>query len=235
MSSTALNTESLRLAGTRPASSAPANDAGAPRAAGISGFLAGVGERELVRRAQGGSVEAFGALVERFEGRVLALLRFRLRPEVDAQDVAQETFIRAWTRLDQFESGRDLAPWLLTIAARTAVAHNRKARSHKGMIERAASLIPTEEGVAPSPPRSSVDQRIWDVARGCLSEQTVTALWLRYGEGMSMREIGTALGWSEIHVRVALSRARKRLGVALKEEKDGARSNWAEGWEADHE
>lgn len=228
-----VSTESLRLSGTRPASFPSTGDAAGARAGGISGFLAGVAERELVRRAQGGSVDAFGALVERYEGRVMALLRFRLRPEVDAQDVAQEAFIRAWTRLDQFDAGRDLAPWLLTIAARTAVAHNRKARSRKGAVERAAALAGTDGPNSDSgtEPDRAAQRRIWDVARGCLPEQTVTALWLRYGEGMAMREIGAALGWSEIHVRVALSRARKRLRQALDEESARA----AQGRENDHE
>ncbi len=175
-----------------------------------------VTERDLVRRAQDGSVEAFGRIVERYEARVLALLRFRLRPDVDAEDVAQEAFLRAWTRLDTFDSTRPLAPWLLTIATRVAVAQNRKARSRAGLVERAGVLArigPVDEtpdnGVGEAP------ASVWDAARGCLTEEAVSALWLRYGEDLSMRQIGAALGRNEIHVRVILSRARKRLADQL--------------------
>jgi RNA polymerase sigma-70 factor (ECF subfamily) len=230
-----VSTEPLKLSTMRPASSGPSGDAGTVRAPDpATGFLAGVGERELVRRAQDGSIQAFGTLVERYEGRVLALLRFRLRPEVEAEDVAQDTFIRAWTRLDQFDSGRELAPWLLTIAARTAVAHNRKARSRKGMIDRAAEVAGAG-AQKPEPGRDNEagERKIWDVARGCLSEDAVTALWLRYGEGMSMRTIGAALGWSEIRTRVAISRSRKRLRATLDDEKAPA-GKGAKGRETDH-
>jgi len=204
-----MSTDSIKPAGTGRASLSPhEGDAGPlpPRGAEAP-------ERELVRRAQDGSVEAFGRLVERFEGRILALLRFRLRPEVDAEDVAQETFIRAWTRLESFDPARPLAPWLFTIAIRTAVAQNRKARSRAALNERAgiAARIghPSPEG----PGERDIPEaaRIWAAARACLTDEAVTALWLRYGEEMSMREIGVALERNEIHVRVILSRARKRL------------------------
>ena len=190
------------------------------------------GERELVLRAREGSVEAFGALVERYEGRVMSLLRFRLRPEVEAEDVAQDVFLRAWTRLDGFDADRALGPWLMTIAARTAVAHNRSARSRRSLLERAAAVLGIdEEGDEPDSGVAG-DRRVWEVARGCLSDETVTALWLRYGEDMSMREIGAALGRSEIHVRVMLSRARKRLGERMGAHRHGganARNEEEEG------
>lgn len=204
----AMSTDSIKLPLAGRASPPPHEGGAGPSS--LRG--AGPSERELIRRAQGGSVEAFGRLVEGYEARVLALLRFRLRPDVEAEDVAQETFIRAWTRLDAFDSTRPFAPWLLTIAVRAAVAENRKARSRAGLAERAAGVagrIGTDDrGSSRETPDAPA---IWAAARACLTDEVVTALWLRYGEEMSMREIGVAIGRNEIHVRVMISRARKRL------------------------
>ena len=215
-----MSTDSIKLTGTGRASSSPhEGDAGPSPARG-----AAASERELVRRAQGGSVDAFGRLVERFEGRVLAMLRFRVRPDVDPEDVAQEAFIRAWTRLDSFDPARPLAPWLFTIAIRTAVAQNRKARSRASLPERAAvaGRIRASETDGPGGREAPDTSMIWAAARACLTDETVTALWLRYAEEMSMKEIGVALDRNEIHVRVMLSRARKRLRQHLERLESGS-------------
>src|SRR3990172_7186377 len=73
-------------------------------------------DRDLVVRARGGEPEAFEAIVRSHQRRVYGVaLRMTRRHEV-ADDITQETFLRAYSHLDRFELGRPLAPWLTRIA-----------------------------------------------------------------------------------------------------------------------
>jgi len=70
----------------------------------------------LVARAFAGDSRAFEAIVVRFEGPVLSLARRYLGSEADAEDAAQEAFVRAFVHRDRFDPARPVLPWLLTVA-----------------------------------------------------------------------------------------------------------------------
>jgi RNA polymerase sigma-70 factor, ECF subfamily len=165
----------------------------------------------LVERAQGGEVEAFAGVLEQFERRVFHFVLRMLRNAHDAEDVTQDTFIKAWRHLASFRPRNSFSTWLFTIARRTALNHIRARR-------------PTEERgehdeVMPENPRDAATDReqaeaIWNLARRLKPDQ-YEVLWLCYGEGFSVNEIAGIMNTNSLRVRVLLHRARKRLAEWL--------------------
>src|SRR5262245_47115468 len=82
----------------------------------------------LARRTQAGSMEAFEELVLRYEQRIYAFGCQTCRNGMDAAEITQETFVKAYQAIAQFDSKRRFAPWLFTIARRKCVDHFRAIR-----------------------------------------------------------------------------------------------------------
>ena len=88
-------------------------------------------ERDLLRKAAGGNLFAFEEIVRRYQRRVYGVaLRIVRRHDV-ADDVAQESFIRAWRALASFDLARPFGPWICRIAANLAVNHVRSPRARE--------------------------------------------------------------------------------------------------------
>lgn len=176
-------------------------------------------DQALAELAKEGSVAAYNELVTRYQDRVYRFLLRRTGSSAEAEDVAQETFLRAWQKLHTFEPERPLAPWLLTIAARLAAsAARRRARvrvapeSAIGYVDAAApSLMPT------NPDARHDRRRIWNIAESVLNRDQLTAVWLRYVEGLSPAQIARVMDKSGVAVRVMLLRARNVLGEAIRD------------------
>ena len=166
-------------------------------------------DEELACRARQGCAASFEQLLRRFQTPVLHFLR-RRGFSADAEDLTQETFLRAYENLHQYNRRWAFSTWLFTIARRTGLNHRRRLRPTADMraVEAApaASPAPLENMVAEESRR-----RLWDMAADVLSEQQTTALWLYYVEDMPAREIARVLGRSWASVKVMLFRARKRL------------------------
>ena len=108
-------------------------DADAPRLAGFDGPVvdldddnSGAGEARLVELARRGDREAFGELVIRYERRLLRVIGRFVRDREKARDLAQETFLKVYERLDQFDTGRRFGPWLFRIGVNHTLDHLRK-------------------------------------------------------------------------------------------------------------
>jgi len=93
---------------------------------------------DLAERAREGDEQAFTMLVQRYERAVFALCARHLGT-ADAADATQETFVRAFTRLERFDRGRQLLPWLLTIARHLCIDH-RRSRRHEAQASAAAEV-----------------------------------------------------------------------------------------------
>jgi RNA polymerase sigma-70 factor (ECF subfamily) len=167
----------------------------------------------LVSRAQRGSLPCFAELVKRFEGRLFNFLRRRTGSTHDAEDVVQDTFVRAWQRIDQYDARWQFSTWLFTIAHRLAITQGR--RRQREVTWAGADELPT---VGRDDPARAVDDRehcglLWDTADRILSDSQHMVLWLRYAEELSNKEIARVLGRSQISVRVTLFRAREALAA----------------------
>ena len=166
-------------------------------------------DEELACRARQGCATSFEQLLRRFQAPLLHFLR-RRGFSADAEDLAQETFLRAYENLHRYDRRWAFSTWLFTIARRTSLNHRRRTRPRTDTrvvdAALAADPAPLENIVAEESRR-----RLWDRAAEVLSEEQTTALWLHYVEDMPAREIARVLGRSWASVKVMLFRARKRL------------------------
>lgn len=165
----------------------------------------------LAARARLGAVACFAELVRRYEGRLYNFLLRRVRCPADAEDLAQDTFVRAWQRIEQYDPRWQFSTWLFTIGHRLAIARRRTPLTN-GRPDLAAGA-----GGDPAEAASRREQAhlLWDLADRVLNDRQRTVLWLRYAEDLSNRDIARVLGTSSVVVRVTLFRARERLAGCL--------------------
>lgn len=168
---------------------------------------------DLARDAQAGSLRAFTRLVELHERRVFAFLARRTRSAADAEEMTQETFLRAWKSLPRYDAHRPFATWLFTIAARIAtdaLRHQIVAR------EQAMPEEPREQQVDRDAERR-LGNEAWIAAGQVLNERQHVAIWLRYVENMQPADIAHVLGVTGPTARIILFRARQAIAKALAE------------------
>lgn len=187
-----------------------------PTATARTGSAAGEADDRLgslLAQAQAGDPDAFSEIVRLHTDRVYQLLWRWTGNRADAEDLTQETFLRAYASLGRLDPARPFLPWLYTIARRAAASHWRRARPVEPL---------TEDQPEPSTPETPATHlegvegtdAIWERARR-LKPRQYQALWLRYGEGLSVAETARILGTTRIHVRVLLHRARAALTSQL--------------------
>ncbi len=169
-------------------------------------------DEQLARRAQGGCPESFDLLVRRFQVPLLQFLRKRVKSAADAEDILQDTFVRAYQRLDRYRDRWRFSTWIFTIANRCAVSHHRKRQAEEARMKWVAGA----GGAGGNSPESPVlmeesRRRFWDLAGRVLSDEQFAALWLYYVEEMPTRQITRVLKCSWVSVKTTLYRARKRL------------------------
>jgi RNA polymerase sigma-70 factor (ECF subfamily) len=177
-------------------------------------------DQALADLAKEGSVAAYNVLVTRYQDRVYRFLLRRTGSSAEAEDIAQETFLRAWQKLHTYETERPLAPWLLTIAARLAASAARKRARIRVAPESSIGYVDAAApNLRPANPDAGHDRRrIWRIAESVLNREQMTAVWLRYVEGLSPAQIARVMDKSGVAVRVMLLRARNVLGEAIREQ-----------------
>jgi RNA polymerase sigma-70 factor (ECF subfamily) len=178
-------------------------------------------ETELIRRAREGDTQAFGALVERYQHRLVRVALAVVHNQDDALELAQETFIRAYENLAKFESRSSLSTWLYRIAANLAIDFRRREGRHtmlrgeEGEFE--LGRLTSERGNSfAEAARSELNQRL----RGALKELTPehrAVILLREVEGLSYDEIGDILQCPRGTVMSRLHYARNRLRGILRD------------------
>jgi RNA polymerase sigma-70 factor, ECF subfamily len=167
-----------------------------------------VSDGELARQSQAGSLTAFEKLVYRYEGRIYRFVTNSCRNHADAREVTQDTFVRAFQAIGQFDARKAFAPWLFTIARRKCIDHHRAAPppANESLME-----LTDEENPAELLARKEEGQSLWKTARKRLPDAQFEALWLKYAEEMSVAEIAQVMRKTETHVKVLLFRARQTL------------------------
>lgn len=175
--------------------------------------LAGVGnEALLVEEARRGNTAAFGELVLRYERRLLRVIGQFVTDSIQAEDLAQETFVRAFQRLEQFDPSRRFGPWLFRIGVNLTLDYLRK-RKRRGWW---ALFTDSTGDRAPDPssedPRETLDltQEVQRVLEQ-LPENYRTVLVLRDLENFSTSEIAAILSRKEATIRWRLAEARTRF------------------------
>ena len=162
---------------------------------------------ELIRRARRGDLDAFDSILRTQERRVLTLA-YRLMGNLpDAQDAAQEVYLRLYRQIGSFDEGRELQPWLNRITANVCTDLRRKRRT----LVPIDSVVPvsasrTDEGLEQQEQRALVA-----MALGQLPARQRAAIVLRDVEGLSTSEVAEALNSTETTVRSQISTGRTRL------------------------
>ena len=176
-------------------------------------------ERDVALQAQRGDMEAFEALVRAYEEAAFRAAYLIVRNEAEAQDVAQEAFVRAYRSLGRFDPEKPFRPWLLRIVTNLALNSVRGARRRDEAgkrLERAVDVhasMPSPEAAALAGEQS---QRLWQ-ALGELDGQDQKLLYLRYFLDVSEQEAAVAIGRPAGTVKSRLHRALGRLRVLIEE------------------
>jgi RNA polymerase sigma-70 factor, ECF subfamily len=186
----------------------------------MDGSLPTTSAEALALEAQAGSVQAFEALVARFEAPLYRFLFVRTRDAAAAEDLTQDSFLRAWQNLARYDPRWRFSTWLYTLAERLCVSARRSSGKGPRVIAAEAEIGNLPSGVDPSQAASERDEgrALWETAARVLRPEERSALWLRYAEDLSADEIGAVLGRPAVTVRVLLFRARGRLAAALVEQ-----------------
>ncbi len=170
---------------------------------------------DLVSRARTGPLNAFSELVRRYQGPLFNFLRQRTANTDDAEDLAQDAFLRAWQRLDRYDSRWRFSTWLFTIASRMAMNHHQKQSRRAAVQLSDDECLTVDEDPADRALVTERSSNLWSLAAEMLNETERSALWLRYAEDFSASDIARVLGKTTITVRVLLHRARRKLARGL--------------------
>jgi RNA polymerase sigma-70 factor (ECF subfamily) len=169
-------------------------------------------DRSLMARLSAGDREALGPLMERHQRRVYRIALAYLRDPDDAQDVVQETFVKAFLSASRWDGSSDAGPWLSRIAVNHAIDRYRRTK------RRRATYSPIEEGdhdqslaaEEPSPERRAISRNLGErigAALGALPEKQRAVFALRHYDERSLEDIASLLGLPLGTVKSTLHRA----------------------------
>lgn len=172
-----------------------------------------------IAQARAGHPQAFDRLVETYSTRIYTHLFRLVRSREEAEDLTQETFIRAFRFLHQYDGNRPFRNWLYAIATNVGLNAIRSWQ-RRGRFETlddghaALANQPGEANPERDASRGELRARIAD-AMESLPPQVAMLMHLFYYEGMSVAEAAEIVGMREPAAKVALHRARKRLREQL--------------------
>ncbi len=181
-------------------------------------------EQELVEQAKRGDTSAFGELVNRYERNIYRLARHITQNEDDAEDVLQETFLKAFANLDQFQGHSKFYTWLVRIAVNESLMKLRRRKADRSVslyepVETGEDSMPREIAAWEENPEQKYGRAemnaILSRAIDSLSPGFRTVFLLRDVEGFSTEETASALKLSIPAVKSRLLRARLQLREKL--------------------
>ena len=151
--------------------------------------------------------------MRRYQRPIISLIARMTGDRALAEDLAQETFVKAFRSLAAFDTTRRLSSWLFRIAHNTAIDAMRRARPLQVPIETEPSTA--DIPASPDPVERQELGHALEAALGELRPDQRAAIVLRYENGLSFDEIGTILGVPEVTARSHVHRARKELARHL--------------------
>jgi len=180
-------------------------------------------DEDLVLRVQQGDRSAFDFLVIKYQHKIIQLVNRYVKDPSEAQDVAQEAFIKAYRALGNFRGDSAFYTWLYRIAINTAknylVSRSRRSSDYQVDVQDAEAIenAPQLQGME-TPERLLLNQEIIDTIKTAidkLPEEMRTAIMLREFEGMSYEEIAVAMDCPVGTVRSRIFRAREAIDNKL--------------------
>lgn len=178
--------------------------------------------RIAVGLVRAGKRNGFARILELYRHRLYGLAVMMLRDPAEAEELVQDAFVRAYSRLSLYDEARPFYPWLATIAVRLAQSRLRSRQAkrvepleHDG-DETRRQEHPDESAADPLADLITAEsaRKLWDGVAALPSGER-TAVMLYYRQEMKVGEIATALGVSDGTVKTMLFRARKKLRISL--------------------
>ncbi len=173
----------------------------------------------LIQKTLEGDTKAFGQLVDKYQPFVFTIVIRMVKVREEAEEVAQDTFIKAYQSLDKFRGDSKFSSWLYSIAYRKAVDVLRKNKKNSNLelieditegdcsvIENALSFLESEER------KEAIQNCIMS-----LPEQEAAIITLFYFEEQSIKEIAIITALTEENIKVKLYRSRKKMFTLLKQ------------------
>jgi len=174
-------------------------------------------ESVLIRRAANGDATALELLMLSHQQAVFRLAYLLLGDPDDAEDVAQETFLRAWKHLKRFDDTRPLRPWLLSIASNLASNKRRSAGRYVSALTRAFQNEPPLASVEEKNIHHTESNALWKAVQ-TLNVTDQQIVYLRYFLELSVGETAEVLNVPEGTVKSRLSRALEKLRKVIKQD-----------------
>jgi len=165
----------------------------------------------LTRLAKDSDISGFEELVRKYQDRIYNLCRYMLDDPQDAQDAAQDAFLKAYSNLKSFKPEASLYTWLYRIAVNTCLDYKRKASRTRLTTECIPKDRPSDD---PSPERDCETGEISEAVQSALQKlpkKLRPAIVLREIDGLSYEEIAEVLNTSVGTVKSRISRAREEL------------------------
>lgn len=180
---------------------------------------------EWIAQAQRGNSEAFSKLVEACQTPVFNLCYRMLNDPYEAEDAAQETFLRAFNNLRQYDNQRSFLTWLLSIAAHYCIDQIRKRRMNLLSLDDAVYLDPPDTAPGPELTLSmGEEQKKVRMLLEKLSPQDRAAVIMLYWYDLSYDEIAEALSMTVSAVKSRLHRARQVMAQSWSEQENPAKT-----------
>jgi len=172
-------------------------------------------DSELVQRCQRGDQSAFQELASRYYQRIFKTMLGLLHNREDAQELCQETFLRAHRKIKSFRGSSSFYTWLYRIAVNMVIDARRKQKRNPLELRESIETVPPEYIIDEKDPYASLrDRQLGKRILAAINELTPdqrAVIMLRTVEGLSYREIGKVLRCSEGTVMSRLHYARKKL------------------------
>lgn len=176
-------------------------------------------DRDLVLRTRRGEVEAFGKVVKRYQQSVYNVCYRMLGERMEAEDLAQESFIRAYERLETFDVERPFGPWIRKVAANSCLNHIQAQKPESYELDEERDRSPAAEGEEPESHLQD-SEAAHEVQQAILSlpPHHRAVIELRHYQDMSYSEIAETLQLPISDVKSHLFRARRRLATLLSDD-----------------
>lgn len=173
-----------------------------------------VSDEELALKCAAGDRPAYEELVCRYTSRLFHFLLPKIGSDQDVEDLIQETFLKTFRNINNYNPEWRFSTWIYTTAGRLAISHYRRRKPTAADREFRSQEQGPEERIIQKQER----QNIWITARQ-LSRKQYQTLWLRYTEDMPVKEIAQILRMTPVQVRVLLHRARLNLAALYKKQR----------------
>jgi len=171
-------------------------------------------EMTLVRATIKGDQQAFQRLVELYQGPIYNMCYRMLHNAHDAEDAAQEIFLRMYTKIETYDQSRKFSTWIFSVASNYCIDRIRRRRPLVPLDDMAFALPSTEDG----PERMALRGELRDTVQRALAtlpDHYRLIAVLRYWHDFSYQEIEEITKLSESAVKTRLHRARKMIAQAL--------------------